>query len=68
METYNVFVTDNGKIMKSTDGLISIDRYGVWQKSTKERNYKAEVIETSNDLNYLLEKYELKLENVFKIK
>lgn len=55
------YLTDLGQdlILESQDGQIEmvLDRYGVWKQ---ERNEKAEVVETSSNLEYLKNKYGVK--------
>jgi len=64
MTAIRKFITDLGKEMVSDSGKITIPRYGMW---SNENHHKERVIETSNDLDYLLFKYGKNIP-VFKMK
>jgi hypothetical protein len=63
------FITDNGSEQPLKDTLtgevaMMLPRYGVWGDLGRG---KPEVVETSNDLQYLLNKYKLTETDVYKI-
>ena len=55
-------ISDFGKNYISKDEKFTLPRYGIWLlKGSKD---KSEVIETGDDLELLLKKYNLKKENI----
>jgi hypothetical protein len=59
----DAFITDLGEDVKH--GEYPIERYGVWTYS--EKRQKMQVKETSNDLNYLADKYKINVEEVWEV-